>query len=418
MREAWQRTTLGAVAKRLANGGTPPTQIEAFWNGTIPWITGADFTSRGVEEFRRFVSEVAVRQTSTNVIQRGQLLLVTRTGVGKLALAPCDIAISQDITGLYVDETKADPRFLFHRMRIGVQDLKKLNQGTSINGIIRSDLTAYPLDLPPLPVQKRIAEILSTLDSAIEQTQALIEKGERIKEGLLHQLLTQGVSSNGSLRPSRDEAPHLYKETRLGWVPVGWETKELRMLADVSRGKFTVRPRSDPRFYGGEYPFIQTGDVALARGRILIDFDQTLNGKGLSVSKMFPAGTIMVTIAANIADTCILGVPMCAPDSLVGVTPKPGENARFIELSIRSKKRWLEGRAPQTAQRNINLEDLRPLLIASPDRAEQAAIAGRYEAADSSLASMERELVKLQLQKAGLMRDLLSGEVSVNGLTT
>jgi type I restriction enzyme S subunit len=256
------------------------------------------------------------------------------------------------------------------------------------------------------------------LDSAIERTEALIAKGRAVKTGLMNDLLTRGVLSDGSLRPSWDEAPHLYKETRLGWVPVGWELRELRMLADVSRGKFTVRPRNDPRFYGGEYPFIQTGDVALARGRILTDFGQTLNGKGLSVSKMFLVGTIMVTIAANIADTCILGVPMCAPDSLVGVTPKAGENARFIELSIRSKKRWLEGRAPQTAQRNINLEDLRPLLIASPDRTEQAAIAARYEAADSSVKSTERELLKLQLQKAGLMPDLLSGRVSVNGLTT
>jgi restriction endonuclease S subunit len=274
----------------------------------------------------------------------------------------------------------------------------------------------------PFPVsqdeQCKISTILSTLDSAIERTEALIAKGRAVKTGLMNDLLTRGVLSDGSLRPSWDEAPHLYKETRLGWVPVGWELRELRMLADVSRGKFTVRPRNDPRFYGGEYPFIQTGDVALARGRILTDFGQTLNGKGLSVSKMFLVGTIMVTIAANIADTCILGVPMCAPDSLVGVTPKAGENARFIELSIRSKKRWLEGRAPQTAQRNINLEDLRPLLIASPDRTEQAAIAARYEAADSSVKSTERELLKLQLQKAGLMPDLLSGRVSVNGLTT
>lgn len=297
-------------------------------------------------------------------------------------------------------------------------DLSRLNEATGVPSISRDWLRRIEFRVPAQPEQEHIAEILTTLDRTIEQTQALIEKFERITEGLLHQLLSQGVSSNGSLRPSRDEAPHLYKETRLGWIPIGWEIKELRMLADVSRGKFTVRPRNDPRFYGGDYPFIQTGDVALARGRILTDFGQTLNGKGLSVSKMFPVGTIMVTIAANIADTCILGVPMCAPDSLVGVTPKAGENARFIELSIRSKKRWLEGRAPQTAQRNINLEDLRPLLIASPDRPEQAAIAARYMAADSSLESIERELVKLQLQKAGLMHDLFSGGVSVNGLTT
>ena len=173
---AWPKISFGKIAKKLVNGGTPPTEVEAFWNGKIPWITGADFTPTGISEFRRFVSDSAVAQTSTNVIERGQLLLVTRTGVGKLAIAPCDIAISQDITGVYVDEGRADTHFLFHRMRQGVEDLKKLNQGTSINGIIRSDLVAYPIDLPPLPTQRRIAEILSTVDEAIEQTEVLIAK--------------------------------------------------------------------------------------------------------------------------------------------------------------------------------------------------------------------------------------------------
>lgn len=204
----WPRISFGEITRKLVNGGTPPTEVEAFWNGKTPWITGADFTPTGISEFRRFVSDSAIAQTSTNVIERGQLLLVTRTGVGKLAIAPCDIAISQDITGVYVDEEKADMNFLFHRMRQGVENLKKLNQGTSINGIIRSDLVAYPLELPPLPTQRRIAEILSTVDETIEQTEALIAKYQQIKAGLMHDLFTRGIAPDGHLRPTREQAPH------------------------------------------------------------------------------------------------------------------------------------------------------------------------------------------------------------------
>lgn len=126
----WRKAPLGQLAKKLVNGGTPPTDVERFWSGKTPWVTGADFTSYGIGEFRRFVSEDAIAQTSTNVIEQGQLLIVTRTGVGKLAIAPCNIAISQDVTGFYVDEDQATPAFLYHRMRRGVEDLKKLNQGT------------------------------------------------------------------------------------------------------------------------------------------------------------------------------------------------------------------------------------------------------------------------------------------------
>jgi type I restriction enzyme S subunit len=367
----------------------------------------------GIGEFRRFVSDSAVQQTATNVVRQGELLVVTRTGVGKLAIAPCDIAISQDITGLYPDRDRVDVRFLFHRMKLGVEALKRLNQGTSINGIVRDDLLSYRFNLPPMHEQQFIAEVLSTLDETIQQTKALIAKMQRVKAGMMHDLFTRGILPNGEMRRPREEAPQLYKESSLGWIPKEWEVRRLEQVAEVNRGKFSIRPRNDPRYYGGEFPFIQTGDVAIASGRIVSAYTQTLNLLGLSVSRLFPVGTIMVTIAANIADTCILGIPMCAPDSLVGVVPKQDATRRFIELCIRRRKRWLENGAPQTAQKNINLEDLRPLCIQYPQEEEQSQISERYEAIDRQIGEYERVLRKLEMTKSGLMHDLLTGRVRI-----
>ncbi len=267
---------------------------------------------------------------------------------------------------------------------------------------------------PNKAAQRRIAEILSTLDEAIEQTEALIAKHQRIKSGLMHDLFTRGVTPDGHLRPTREQAPDLYKESPLGWIPKEWEISQLGEVAEVNRGKFTIRPRNDLRFYGGQYPFIQTGDVSLANGRVLSTFSQTLNQSGLAVSRLFDEGTIMVTIAANIADTCVLGLPMCAPDSLVGVLPNKGQVSRFLQLCISRRKSWLEARAPQTAQKNINLEDLRPLLIPSPCQHEQEAIAAIYECVDFSLAESEQMVGKLRQQKYGLMHDFLTGRMRVN----
>ena len=221
----WTSTTLGAVATRLVNGGTPPTEEQAYWTGGLPWITGADFTQSGVGEFRRFVSEEAIKRTATNIVDKGSLLIVTRTGVGKLAIAPCDIAISQDITGVYPDRDQVDVEFLYHRMRQGVDDLRKLNQGTSINGIVRKDLISYSFELPPLNQQRRIANILSTVDQAIEQTEALIAKQQRIKTGLMQDLLTRGIDENGNLR---SEETHKFKDSPLGADSGGVEGSEHR----------------------------------------------------------------------------------------------------------------------------------------------------------------------------------------------
>ena len=197
-------------------------------------------------------------------------------------------------------------------------------------------------------------------------------------------------------------------------LPKGWDVVELQSVATVERGKFTHRPRDDKRCFGGEYPFIQTGDVAACVGNYLTHYKQTLSDFGRSVSKEFPIGTISVTIAANIADTAILSIPMCFPDSVVGVVvDKRLSSSRFVELCIRISKARLDALAPQSAQKNINLEDLRPLKIPFPSSEEQEFICASYEAINDPINSLIDEKKKLSAQKAGLMQDLLTGKVPV-----
>ena len=422
--EVWQRTTLGAVARRLVNGGTPPTEIEAFWNGTIPWITGADFTSRGVEEFRRFVSDAAVRQTSTNVIQRGQILIVTRTGVGKLALAPCDIAISQDITGLYVDETKADPRFLFHRMRAGVQDLKRLNQGTSINGIIRSDLTAYKLDLPPLPVQRRIAEILSTLDTAIEQTEALIAKGRFVKTGLMHDLLTRGVLPDGSLRPRPVAAPELYNQTPIGPLPTGWTCRPLeKLLAGIPNAM-----RSGPfgsallkaELVDEGVPFLGIDNIFPER--FVTKFRRFLSPqKYVSLARYAVRPTdVIITIMGTVGRCCVVPSDLGEALSSKHLWTMTFDREKVLPDLICWQlnhaawvKRWFDRHAQGAVMDAIQSSTLKTLHLPVPPLAEQEIICERYRALGSAISVEEDTLEKLRQQRQGLMHDLLTGQAGL-----
>ncbi len=257
------------------------------------------------------------------------------------------------------------------------------------------------------------ASILDAADEAIAKTESLIAKLKAIKQGLLQDLLTRGLDDNGQLRDP-EMHPEQFKQSSLGLIPRDWTLKTLSDLADVDRGKFMHRPRNDPRFYGGEHPFVQTGDVAAADGSVLNAFSQTLNARGASVSQEFPEGTIAITIAANIADTAILGRPMYFPDSIVGAIVRPPNVIRYIELWIRYRKNWLSAQAPQSAQKNINLETLRPLIIPVPNPEEQREIAKVYELLDSRIQSEEDYLSKLKAIKKGLMQDLLTGRVRVS----
>jgi len=189
--EDWEVSRLGEVVSRFANGGTPSTKHEAYWRGNIPWITGADILNQRVAVIRRFITKDAVRNSSTNIISKGNLLLVSRTGVGKLAISPCDIAISQDFTGIYTKHERLSTEYLFRFLDLNQSILMNQNQGTSILGVTRETLSALTIFFPPTTSeQTAISIILSDMDAEIATLETKLAKFRQIKQGMMQELLT------------------------------------------------------------------------------------------------------------------------------------------------------------------------------------------------------------------------------------
>ncbi|MDQ1272354.1 MAG: type restriction enzyme subunit, partial [Planctomycetota bacterium] len=152
---------------------------------------GADILNQKVSEVRRYITKDAVKSSSTNVIGKGNLLLVSRTGVGKLAIAPFDIAISQDFTGVYTREDRLIAEYLYRYFDFDQAVLQSQNQGTSIKGITRDTLSDITISLPPTKAeQTAIAQILSDMDAEIEQLEQKLDKYRLIKQGMMQELLT------------------------------------------------------------------------------------------------------------------------------------------------------------------------------------------------------------------------------------
>ena len=275
------------------------------------------------------------------------------------------------------------------------------------NGITRFGLRAGDIErisilLPALPEQRTIAAILSSVDDAIEKTQAVIDQVQVVKRGLMQELLTRGLPGWHTR----------FKQTEIGEIPEEWEVVELVSVATVERGKFAHRPRSEPRFYGGQYPFIQTGDVAACDG-FIDTYSQTLNEDGLAISKLFPSETIAITIAANIGSTGIATFDVAFPDSLIGIQAGPRIDTRFLELILRTRKRDLDRLAPESAQKNINLNTLKPLKIPLPDITEQTQIAESVWSIIMRQKNAHLYRDRLTRLKSALMSVLLTGELRV-----
>ncbi|MDO4728958.1 MAG: restriction endonuclease subunit S, partial [Bacteroidota bacterium] len=187
--------------------------------------------------------------------------------------------------------------------------------------------------------------------------------------------------------------------------PKNWQTKPLGELGSLNRGKSKHRPRNAPELLGGIYPLIQTGDVANCDGYITT-YNQTYSEIGLKQSKMWDEGTLCITIAANIAKTGILKIKACFPDSIVGFIPNEKCNVEFIQFWFSFFQKILEEQAPESAQKNINLEILKELKIILPPLplqeafAQQIAQIEEQKALALSQATHSEELFQALLQES------------------
>ncbi len=316
--------------------------------------------------------------------------------------------------------------------------------------------TAYLSDchipLAPLPQQKLIvAEIekqFSRLDEAVtelkrvkanlERYKAAVlkaavegkltaqwrlkqkEEGRKIETGeqLLKRILAERKKKWEEKNPGKKYKEPVAPDTsNLPELPKGWVWATMPQLGELNRGKSKHRPRNDPKLYGGQYPFIQTGDVRHANG-VITEYIQTYSEEGLKQSRLWPKGTLCITIAANIADTAILGFESCFPDIIVGfISASKDVEARFIEYFIRTAKKNVERFAPATAQKNINLEILDSVAVPLPPAGEQQLIIdeieSRFSVAEEIEATDETNLKRAERLRQSILKKAFSGMLLV-----
>ncbi|MBO0407061.1 restriction endonuclease subunit S [Aeromonas hydrophila] len=268
--------------------------------------------------------------------------------------------------------------------------------------------------------QSMIAQVLDTLDTAIHQTEAIIAKLKALKQGLLHDLLTRGIDANGELRPPQAEAPHLYKESPLGWIPKEWDAPTLGLVCSLIRD-------------GTHLPPVRVADGPLLLSvRNMQDGQFILTEQDTRVSESFyrqmhkhwevRAGDVLLAIVgATIGKTAIVGdMPKFTLQRSVAVLRGKPEKLLnpFLHLYMGSPEfqssLWTQ--VNQTAQPGIYLDQLGAIRMPVPAPAEQKVIQKRLQAAQSRIDEELRMAQKLKTQKSGLMDDLLTGRVRVTPL--
>jgi type I restriction enzyme S subunit len=274
-------------------------------------------------------------------------------------------------------------------------DLIEFVSGLTVPKLNQGNLREIKVPIPPLPEQKRIVGILDEVFEGIATAKANVEKNLQNARALLESHLQSVFTQRGN----------------------GWKQKTLEQIATTfGRGRSKHRPRNEPRLYGGKYPFIQTGDIRNS-DHFITEYSQTYSEAGLAQSKIWPKGTICITIAANIAETGILGFDACFPDSVIGIVANPKEaEVGYIEYLLQSFKVRIQAMGKGSAQANINVGTFENRRFPFPSVAEQTKIVAKLDLLRKETQRLEsiyqQKLETLDELKKSLLHQAFVGELT------
>ena len=327
-------------------------------------------------------------------LEDGDVLFSGTGTVGRTAVIevkPKNWNIKEGIYVIKPDQEIINSKYLSHLLNAQyiVKNYGKNIVGSPVISLPMSELKKLQIPIPPLAIQ---AEIVRILDAFTAHTAELIAE------------LTAELTA-------RKKQYNYYRDQLLTFEEGEVEWKTLGEVAfEFGRGKSRHRPRNDPKLYGGNIPFIQTGDIRNA-SHIITEYTQNYSKFGLEQSKLWPKGTLCITIAANIAETTILGFDSCFPDSVIGFVANPEKtNSSYVEYLLSSFKTKLQSQSTGSAQENINMGTFEGMRLPFPPLAEQArivAILDKFDALTNSITEGLPLEIALRQQQYEYYRDLL-----------
>ncbi len=244
--------------------------------------------------------------------------------------------------------------------------------------------------VPSITEQTLISTFINVLDKKIAELNQKKHLLEQYKKGVMQKLFSQ------ELRFKDDNGNEFPK----------WQTKKLKEVAIIARGKSKHRPRDASFLYGGKYPFVQTGDIRNA-DLYLDKYTQTYSDAGLKQSKLWDENTLCMTIAANIAETTILKIKACFPDSILGIVPKSDQNTvLFLKYQFDEFKTKIQRLSQANAQENLNQEKISNIEFSFPTIGEEIKIVNFLYSIDKKLYRTKLQIEKTQEYKKGLLQNM------------
>ena len=408
MKAGWQAKELGDICD-LQNGYAFQSNDYIEYSNTLN-IRMSNIRPDGnfdPEHNQRFLPDEFVNKFSPFLLKVGDLIIAMTDMAGepKILGLPTlvenlggrNFLMNQRVGKLY--GFSSDIYIPYLRYFLSSPDVKQYYKDKGAGGlqinISKSDVLSVTVPVPNISEQQRIVTILDEAFEGIDTATANAKKN---------------LANARELFDSEMQA--VFTECSATWSM--HTLKEMSLV--FGRGKSKHRPRNDPKLYGGSYPFIQTGNIRNA-GHIVMDYTQTYNELGLAQSKLWSKGTLCITIAANIAETAILGFDSCFPDSVIGFVADPTKSdVHFVEYLLTSFKERLQAKGKGSAQDNLNLATFEGERFPFPSVIEQKIITAQLDELSTETKKLEaiyqQKLTALEELKKSILNQAFSGQLN------
>jgi type I restriction enzyme S subunit len=399
VKKGWKQITFGELGRVFNGNSISESEKKAHFEGLdegVPYIGTKDVSFDHEIEYESGVKIPDGKQNGFKLAPPNVVFVCAEGGSAgkKIAHNDRDVYFGNKLFAI-CPKPPTSSRFVFYFCLSGdfAQSFKGAMSGL-IGGVSLNKFKDLSISLPSVSEQQRIVGILDEAFEGIATAKANAEKNLQNARAIFESHLQSVFTQRGA----------------------GWKQKTLEEIAMIfGRGKSKHRPRNAPHLYGGKYPFVQTGDIRNA-DHIITDYSQTYSEAGLAQSKLWPKGTICITIAANIAETAILGFDACFPDSVIGVVANPKEaDVGFIEYLLQSFKASIQAMGKGSAQANINMGTFENERFPFPPVAEQKRLVAQLddlcEETQRLTGLYERKIVALEALKKSLLHQAFSGEL-------
>jgi len=393
-------------------GGTPSRDNPSYFGGSIPWVKSTEVNLGRIRCTGETLTSAGFRHSAAKWIPANSVV-VALYGATAAQVAFLEIEATANQAVLAVVPKEANAEYVYYALSFAKPQILYRAQGSGQPNLNKGIIDRTVIRSPDSIVeQAKIAEILSTVDRAIEQTEALIAKQQRIKTGLMQDLLTRGIDEHGNLR---SEETHEFKDSPLGRIPVEWTPST---IGDVGLWASGGTPsKTNPQFWGGSVPWVSPKDM---KSFDLEDTIDKITDAGARYgSRLMPAGTIFIVIRgmilAHTFPVCFATRPMAFNQDVKAISVRNGVSSRFLAYWLAANEQTMLKIATTATHgtKRFDMDDLYAVDITLPPETEQELIAKSLDDVQEQVLLTRSHMRKLNSLKTALMQDLLTGEIRV-----